>query len=359
MLTVEGVNRNSVHRASRRLDAGRGPDLKSIPGLAFTGSAEAVEVEVSSISPMSSVRLAGVDEEHVRTLAELTGVTPPIVVHHQSMCVIDGMHRLHAAMARGDATVPVHFFDGSDEDAFVLSVRLNAEHGLPLTRAERRAAAERVVCSHPMLSDRAVSALCGVAASTVAGIRAGHGEASAVTARLGRDGKVRPLRAAEAHARARRLLAEKPDATVREIATAAGVSIGTAHSIRRSVNAAPAEEAPADPGGAPRRQGAPVRSRTAPPAGPRPDEATSPEDVLEPLVTALTALRNDPAVRSSSGGRVVLRLLSAGLYVESEWKKIVTVLPPYCSPLVVAAARGCAQAWSRLANHVESLEQDD
>ncbi|MFT7840519.1 ParB/RepB/Spo0J family partition protein [Saccharothrix sp. BKS2] len=320
-------------------------------------------MDVSSIFPRSSVRLAGADEEHVRTLAELTGATPPIVVHHQSMCVIDGMHRLYAAMARGDSTVPVHFFDGSDEDAFVLSVRLNAEHGLPLTRAERRAAAERVVRSHPMLSDRAVSALCGVAASTVAGIRTSHGEASAATARLGRDGRVRPLRAAEAHTRARQLLAEKPDATVREIATAAGVSIGTAHSIRRSFSAAPVEGVPAGPAGPPRRQVAPAgpapRTAVVIAAGPCPGPPSSPHGELEPLVTALNALRNDPAVRSSSGGRVVLRLLSAGVYVESEWKKIATVLPPYCSPLIVAAARSCALAWARFADHVESLEQDN
>ena len=70
------------------------------------------------------------------------------------MRVIDGTHRLRAALLRGVDVIDVLYFDGPDADAFVLAVELNHTHGLPLSRADRTAAAERIIGSHPDWSDR-------------------------------------------------------------------------------------------------------------------------------------------------------------------------------------------------------------
>jgi hypothetical protein len=67
-------------------------------------------------------------------------------------------------------------------------------HGLPLSLADRRAAVERIVTSHPALSDRAIARIAGVGADAVA---AGRKRSTAAVAqldgRVGRDGRVRPV----------------------------------------------------------------------------------------------------------------------------------------------------------------------
>jgi hypothetical protein len=47
-------------------------------------------------------------------------------------------------------------------------VGMNIAHGLPLTRADRTAAAARVVHSYPQWSDRMISTVVGLSAGTVA-----------------------------------------------------------------------------------------------------------------------------------------------------------------------------------------------
>jgi hypothetical protein len=63
------------------------------------------------------------------------------------MRVIDGMHRLRAAQLRGDHGVEVKFFDGDADEAFIAAVRANITHGLPLTLADRKAAAQRILAA--------------------------------------------------------------------------------------------------------------------------------------------------------------------------------------------------------------------
>jgi hypothetical protein len=87
---------------------------------------------------------AGEDLSHARMLAEAEGDLPSVVLHRATMCVIDGMHRLRAAELRGDKTIAVRFFDGDDDAAFVLAVQANIAHGLPLSFADREAAAVRI-----------------------------------------------------------------------------------------------------------------------------------------------------------------------------------------------------------------------
>src|SRR5262249_27812124 len=143
-----------------------------------------------------SPRLEGEDIEHARTLAAIDNELPPILVHRPSMRVIDGMHRLTAAIMRGAETIDVRFFDGSERDAFVLAVQANIRHGRPLSLAHGSAAAERIMPSHPAWSDRAIATAAGLGTRHVADIRrkledAGVGEAA--KHRMGRDGRLRPV----------------------------------------------------------------------------------------------------------------------------------------------------------------------
>lgn len=188
---------------------------------------------IDAVLPSDSPRLRGENAEHVKVLAQASAPLPPIVVHQSTMRVIDGMHRLRAAELRGAAEIAVHFFDGDEQAAFVLAVESNISHGLPLTLADRIAAAERILTPSPQWSDRAVAAKTGLAAGTVAGIRQRLPAASdQPSARVGKDGRVRPLNNAAGRRLASALMAERPDATLREIARDAGISAATALDVR-------------------------------------------------------------------------------------------------------------------------------
>ncbi|UWS69865.1 ParB/RepB/Spo0J family partition protein [Streptomyces noursei] len=192
-------------------------------------------VSVASLVATGSPRLAGEDAEHAHTLSQSEAQLPPIIVHRSSMRIIDGMHRLRAAILRGRDEIDVQFFDGSEKDAFVLAVESNVQHGLPLTLSDRTAAAGRIVKSHPEWSDRAVAAATGLAAKTVAAIRrrSATEEVPQLHTRIGRDGKARPVNSAEGRRLASTLLMEKPDASLREVAKAAGISTGTVRDVRQ------------------------------------------------------------------------------------------------------------------------------
>ena len=79
----------------------------------------------------------GFDEHHLAALLELEGDWPPITIWGPKRMVIDGNYRVAAARRLGLAKLMAWTFSGSESDAFVESLRLNAAHGLPLTQEER------------------------------------------------------------------------------------------------------------------------------------------------------------------------------------------------------------------------------
>lgn len=172
----------------------------------------------------------------VRGLVEVDrALLPAIVVDRVSMRVFDGLHRLAAARLRGDETISVEFVDDEDT-AFVAAVRNNAAHGRPLTLGERRAAAERIFRSYPHWSDRNVAEVSGLSRTTVAKIRAcSTGNVTRLNRRVGRDGRSRPVCVEEGRQRVAGILADRPGATLRELATGAGVALGTAKDVRDRV----------------------------------------------------------------------------------------------------------------------------
>ncbi|HEX9335644.1 MAG TPA: streptomycin biosynthesis protein, partial [Pseudonocardiaceae bacterium] len=190
-------------------------------------------VTIDTLMLTDSPRLAGENTEHTRRLADSDDYLPPILVHRPTGWVIDGAHRVRAAILRGQTRIAAQFFDGPMDAAFVLAVRGNIAHGLPLSPADRRAAAERIVRSHPRWSDRAIAAATGLSDKTVRAIRRrSTSETPQLNTRVGRDGRVRPLNAANGRRLAAELIAERPDAGLREIASAAGISLATAHDVR-------------------------------------------------------------------------------------------------------------------------------
>jgi len=138
-----------------------------------------VDVEVSVLTAAQpadrlsrmSPRIHEENAEHVELLVAAGTAVPPIIVHRPTMRVIDGLHRLRAAQRCGRRTIGVRFFDGDEAAAFVLAVTANAGHGLPLSLADRKRAAARIVGCYPRWSDRKIASITGLAPGTVAGIR--------------------------------------------------------------------------------------------------------------------------------------------------------------------------------------------
>ena len=287
-----------------------------------------------------SPRLDGAEPGHVRLLASAWGELPPIVVHRPTLEVIDGLHRLRAAEARGDESIAVEFFDGTANEAFLLAVRSNLGHGLPLTHADRLAAAVRIIDGYPDWSDRRVAAASGLSARAVAGVRARTTECGEVMGRVGLDGRVRPVDPAAGRVRAAELLARRPEASVREIAAAAGIGLGTAQDVRERLRTG--------------RDLLPARLRNhghadeeRPAAG-----RGRPTDLEFGQVVAM--LRRDPSLRLTEAGRAVLRLLGAHFIGDSEWDRLVGSVPPHCGSGLAQAARHCSEVWARFATEVES-----
>jgi hypothetical protein len=180
-------------------------------------------ISIATLFPSDSPRLDGEDGDHARVLAEMEAELPPILVHRRTMRVIDGMHRIRAAILRGQEDIAVRFYEGGDDDAFVLAVEANVTHGLPLSGSDRIAAATRILSIRPQWSNRKIASVSGLAATTVGAIRRRSTDIpgqSNTSARVGLDGKVRPLNAASGRMLASDLIKRSPDAPIREIAAA-------------------------------------------------------------------------------------------------------------------------------------------
>jgi ParB-like chromosome segregation protein Spo0J len=316
------------------------------------------QIAVGSLSTAGSPRILGVDLEHAELLAVTPGDLPPIIVHRETMRVIDGAHRLLAAQLRGQRQIAAQFFSGDERDAFIVAVRANISHGLPLSLADRKAAAARIVESHPQWSDRMVASIVGLAARTVAEIRGKNADpAAGSTVRVGRDGRLRPTNGAEGRLRASELISSQPDLSLRQIAQAAGISPETARDVRNRMRRG---EDPL----ARRQERDRERDRVARPgvAGPGPASRRPGTGDMRILgrtrADVISRLKADPALRFSETGRILLRLLHIHLVETDEWERVGDNIPPHCSSIVADLAKGCAQMWHEFAERVERKVTD-
>jgi ParB-like chromosome segregation protein Spo0J len=194
------------------------------------------KVSIDSLVVQNSVRSSGENISHIHTLVEVRDSLPPILVHRQTMRVIDGIHRLRAAVLCGAREINVRFFDGDEASSFVIAVQANITHGLPLSLADRKAAAARIAQYYPEWSDRAIASLAGLSHNTVAVMRERPaGDNGQLDARVGRDGRLRPRNSAERREIAKKLIEDNPDAPLREIAQRAHISPETARRVRNSL----------------------------------------------------------------------------------------------------------------------------
>ncbi|MFI6653663.1 hypothetical protein ACIBI8_39460 [Streptomyces sp. NPDC050529] len=364
---------------------------------AVSPQAPSYQVPLGVLLAADSPRTTGENLAHARTLAASETALPPILVHRPTMRIIDGTHRVRAAILRQQAVIEAQFFDGTPEEAFVLAVEFNTTHGLALTLADRTAAAARILITHPQWSDRAVAARTGLAAKTVGALRrplpqqaapaspptptatapapappavvvvdqapapvaapepaptapappaptapappaptapAPPAPAASGTARIGRDGRVRPLSTAEGRREAARLIAADPGASLRQIARRAGVSAGTVRDVRRRAGLG---EDPVPPR---------MREREPAVSAPDPPAASGPRVDLDSLVRNLC---RDPALRQSDNGRLLLRMLDLHVAGTRDLPRILAAVPAHRAGLVAAAATECARAWQEMA----------
>ncbi|MFB9451991.1 ParB N-terminal domain-containing protein [Dactylosporangium vinaceum] len=319
-----------------------GPD-----GERFRTDPAVCRVPVADLRGADSPRVNGEDAAHIRLLASVEARLPPILVHRGTMRVIDGMHRLAAARLRGEAVIEVLFFDGSEADAFVLAVRLNISHGRPLALEDRTAAAQRIIESHPEWADRAIAAATGLSSRLVAQVRR-QSEAERAgrptTARIGRDGRIRPTDFAQGRLRAAEIINTDPDASLRSVAKDAGVSLSTAQDVRSRLRRGE------DPVPAPRK---PARRNV--PRQPTPAPETAPRADLDAMMQGLAS---DPSLRFSETGRKLLRWMRTRVAYPTEFDRVSDKVPIHSAYIMTRIARQCADEWRQIADDLQRGTSD-
>ncbi|WP_442802438.1 hypothetical protein [Streptomyces sp. CMB-StM0423] len=263
------------------------------------------------------------------------------------MRVVDGMHRLRAARLRGAQHIEGWFVEGTAEDAFVLAVELNAKHGLPLSRKDRSAAARRIVESHPHWSDRRIASATGLSPGVVGALRGDVDVPVAhLSLRVGRDGRARPLNSASGRIAASQVIAESPTASLREIASRAGVALATARDVRnrmrRGLDPVPPKLRAAESDFAPAAGRGPTAAGTA----------SVPDQDAASYENVLARMRRDPSLRMSQNGRTLIRLLLSQHLADDQWGDLAAGVPAHRAVDVAHAAQLCADRWLKFAAEV-------
>jgi ParB-like chromosome segregation protein Spo0J len=300
-------------------------------------------VPLSTLVRAGSPRAAGLDEAHVQRLMEAEGPLPAIIVHRETMRIIDGSHRVAAAMAKGLDTINARLIDGSWESAFVIAVKANVTHGLPLSLADRRAAADRILQTHADWADRAIASAVGLSAKTVCAIRRSAGEDPQLHKRLGKDGRLRPVSASAGRRLAAEILVAQPRASLRKIAAEAGISPGTVRDVRDRLQRG-ADPVSASTCSESKQDGKGSRTRVV-------AEARVPADVTPVLVS----LSKDPALRMNAAGRDLLRWLRGHAVNTVDSTTIIEFVPDHCVDQLVELASRCAANWAKIASDLEHL----
>jgi transposase-like protein len=326
-------------------------EITDIAGDGGVGSDAVIRsIQVSAVSAGLSPRSSGLDTSHVECLIEAEWPLAPIVVHRDSMQVIDGHHRIAAAIAKGLKVIDGYLFDGPIDLAFLLAVHANVTHGLPLSLSDRRSAALKIIVMHGEWSDRAIAVSTGLSASAVGRLRCATDVQDQLHTRIGRDGRCRPLSTADARQRAADMFAQTPGASLRQVARAVGLSPGTVRDVRARLARG---ESPA-PGSRPHGHcdiGNPARA-----AGPVANIDTVKHEVKSPtansreLAAVLEALSRDPTLRMTESGRDLLRWLHTHAVYCTDNSRVVESTPDHCVEQLLVFARECANGWTAITN---------
>ena len=264
------------------------------------------------------------DPDYVRRLTDRGGEVSPVLVHGPTMMVVEGADRVIAAHALGHTTIGVEYFAGSEEEAYVEAVRRHVALGRRLSRSDREQAASRILGLHADWSDRLVAEICGLSPKTVASVRRSvPRETGGAEARVGRDGKRRPIDPASTRARIAELLEQRPGASLRSIARSAGASPATVRDVRKRVEWGESPVPPALRTSASRRQ--PAQTAPAPRA---------------------RAAHRDPSSFS--------QWFDNHAIADRDWQRYVAAVPVRAVEATAAEARRRAATWKRFADSLES-----
>ncbi|MEU6393882.1 ParB N-terminal domain-containing protein [Streptomyces sp. NPDC046939] len=307
------------------------------------------QVRLTDVRVSDTPRTQGIDGKWALTLAELETELPPIVVHRDTMSVIDGLHRLRAAQLQGREHIKVRYFEGSVQDAALLAVAMNIVQGRPLTQSDRAAAVERIVTTHPYWSDRAIAVIAGLSAKKVSEIRRRSVDPSRGERRIGLDGRLRPLNSVRGRELAGELLRADPNASLRAVARRAGISPVTVADVRKRILRGDDPVTPRQRGQAVQRD-----ARAERPAPQESPETRSPGE----LFTIFESLRRDPSLRLTEAGRNILRMLEACSLMARERRQIISSLPPHCTGQMAALAGGYSQLWRVFAEELRAYEEE-
>ena len=291
---------------------------------------EEAVVPISRLIFGQSPRHVAEDIDHARMLAEVIGLLPPILVHAETMEVIDGRHRVLAARLRGDTSIRARLFHGTTDEAYFVGVHENTAHGKPLNPAERRMAASRILKSRPDLSDRVVARICGLSHRTIAARRKSD-PTSNVAKRVGADGRARPLSSSDARQRAAELIIAFPEHSNRSIARSVGLSEGTVRDVRRHMGrlAEASRESRIEQ----------MASLSDPPA--RPDESQLPEK------------------GTVDDGALFARWMMAHSISQASWTDLLDDIPVFQRPQVIGEALRISDSWRDLAKQLEGRDRGE
>jgi uncharacterized protein YerC len=269
------------------------------------------------------------------------------------MRIVDGQHRVCAAQRKGLHEIDAYLFDGPEESAFIVAVQENVVHGLPLSLVDRKAAAARILITHAHWSDRAIATTTGLSAKTIAVIRRATEQNQQLHNRLGKDGRIRPLDTAAGRRLAAELIQSRPDASLREIAQACGISASTVRDVRarlrRGQDPIPASNADQHRLPAPSTEKHPAvhRSRSKSSSRSNPVNAPKPAEVD----SILHVLSKDPALRMNVAGRELLRWLHYHAVTSTDSEKLPDFVPAHCLDHLVGLARRCSANWAFIAEN--------
>lgn len=328
----------------------------------FIDQLPVLNIRLSSLESGLFMRGTGTDPAHVRLLAEAASSNelPPILVQQGSSRVVDGMHRLEAARLRGAEYIRARLINCSDEDAFILAIKANTLHGLPLSRTDRVFGARRILAWHPDWSDRAIGAASGLSAKTIASLRRRSGEgAQHVGKRLGRDGKRRPVSSAEGRLRAAEYITARPEAPLREVARETNVSLGTVQDVRarmrRGVDPVIGNRQKVHLEGVPNPPARPVVAHPEVPASRFPTREIR-ESQSANWAAISYKLANDPSLKYSEGGKTFFRWMAKHAMQKGEWREFFDAIPPHWQKDVSLIAENIRDEWGAFAEQLRSRQ---
>ena len=159
---------------------------------------KSLSIDVLVLDADTQSRLS-IHDETVLDYAELIEVDttavewpfPPVDVFHDGSryMVADGFHRVLAAAKTKRASIPCIVHKGTATDALFFAMTANDNHGLRMTRADKRANVELLLDDYPKMTQKLIAETVGVCVRTVKSIVADRKPQKVQVAPSGEDGR--------------------------------------------------------------------------------------------------------------------------------------------------------------------------